>query len=127
MVDRVSKLRKSARCKSGDKNHLGGEYEAGDKMTRSYEWIVRSNRGSGSRASSDPARGHCVHVLDKLFLQNNLKNKRWLSGGRGEHHQDVRTLMFFNDITDLIWTIRRTPGDGQLTDGTTFGDRVSQG
>ena len=116
------------------RNHLGSTYESSAHITRTYQWIVRSNAGTGPRSftgNADPAYGHCVQDLEKLFLQNNFMDERWLSGGRGVENKNVITRNMFrntyetNNALTYTWTVRKTPGDGSRTDGTTFSDRPS--
>lgn len=87
-----------------------------------YQWIVRSNLGSGVRddaQTSDAAFGECVQAKSVVFLQNNHQDNRWLSGGRGSGNEEVVTRNALesdyevNDApTTYQWMVRRSSGSG---------------
>ena len=74
-------------------DHLRSNYEQ-NTVARTYEWIVRSNLGSGAltqKKNKDSAFGQCVQERDQIFLQNNFQKRRWLSGARGNDSEGVIT------------------------------------
>ena len=60
---------------------------------KTYQWIVRSNAGSGlhEELGTDPAYGECVSDLNGIFLQNNWVNSRWPTGSRDGGNKNVET------------------------------------
>jgi hypothetical protein len=85
--------------------------------SKSYEWIVRSTDGSGDRDFVDPNKGSCIGYGDKIILQNNNFNYRWLTGARGGGNNGVYTRDKRNDNemrehVTYEWIIMGTAGDG---------------
>ena len=70
---------------------LGSTYEQRTGVAKTYEWTVRSNASDGKVTSIDPKNGHCVKYGDRLHLQVNNLNNRWLSGGRSGGNNGVVT------------------------------------
>lgn len=70
-------------------NHLENAFERARSLE--YMWQVRSNPGTGNVAEADPRGGQCVDYGDVVWLQIQNMPNRWLSGGRGDDHESVRT------------------------------------
>lgn len=68
----------------------------------SYRWTVRSSAGGGPRGDVDPRQGQCVSLNDKVCLQVNNLDNRWLTGGRDSGNENVWTRDGF-----FLWTITR--------------------
>ena len=91
-----------------------------------YEWIFRSSLGSGDSDASadvDPARGRCVQEHSFVYLQNNNKDHRWMSGGRSAENEQVVTRNALesdyerNGEVSYQWMLRKSVGNGLRTDG----------
>ena len=63
----------------------------------SYQWIVRSSIGDGTRTFPDPKEGDCLQYGDKIYLPVNTLDRRWLTGGRTSGNEVVETRDFFSD------------------------------
>jgi len=106
-------------------NHLVNDHER-LTMATAYQWIVRSNPGTGSRSndlSPDPAYGECVEVLGVIYLQVNFMDNRWLSGARNTNNKDVITQNHLVNDHERItaastyqWIVRKLSGDGGRVD-----------
>ena len=113
------------------RNHLKSDYEKKEDVTWTYQWIVRRTSGTGRRSYVDPAQGKCVQALDTIFLQNNYKDGRWLSGGRfAGGNNDVFTRNSFESdhetkgvIKKYQRIVRLSLGTGIRTDATTAANR----
>jgi len=98
------------------KNYLDGGYEQRDPAK--YRWTVRSESGDGNRDDPDPKSGECIAYNDKIFLQVNTVNNRWLTGGR---NYVVATRDYLLDKQLKVnspyqWIVRSEGGDGRRED-----------
>lgn len=77
------------------------------------EFIIRSNPGNGGRNFPDLRQGRCVEDGDKIHLQANNMDSRWINGSRNGGNIDVysrdmlgseyeRTVAFQN----YVWIVR---------------------
>ena len=98
----------------------------------SYEWIVRTMLGGGSRSRGERMFGSCVMYQDEgidddtpdeaIYLQSNKLDFRWLLGSRALYKDGVESLNFFADTGDFgtsvksnyQWKILRDLGTGAL-------------
>jgi len=99
------------------RNALGSAYE--QSVGRVYKWTVRSNAGNGNLVNVDPRHGRCVKYGDKVHLQANNLNSRWLTGGRGGGNTGVNcrdklssSYERTNVATTYEWIVRSAPGKG---------------
>jgi hypothetical protein len=91
-----------------------------EQTGKSYEWTVRSNVSDGKVTSIDPKNGHCVKYGDRLHLQVNNLNNRWLSGGRSGGNNGVVTRDALGSAYEQTtgaaksyeWIVRSAPGNG---------------
>jgi len=98
------------------KNYLDGGYEQRDPAK--YRWTVRSESGRGDRDYPDPKSGECVAYNDKIFLQVNTINNRWLTGGRGfgNYVVETRDYLLHEQLkvdSPYQWIVRSESGDGR--------------
>lgn len=107
------------------RDKLSSTYES-TTAAESYQWIVRSEVGNGGRVTMDPKNGHCVKYGDKVHLQVNNLDNRWLTGGRGGGNEGVGTRNKLGSnyerttaATAYEWIIRATPGNGVRSDKDT--------
>jgi len=101
------------------KNYLDGGYEQRDPAK--YRWTVRSESGRGDRDYPDPKSGECVAYNDKIFLQVNTINNRWLTGGRGfgNYVVETRDYLLHEQLkvnSPYQWIVRSESGDGRRED-----------
>ena len=94
----------------------------GSPSDTAFQFILRSDLGSGVRSNKDddPAYGKCVQDLSLIYLQSNQNDLLWLSGGRGDENQGVVAGNFNTDVAteaNYQWIIRKSIGDGRLRDG----------
>lgn len=101
---------------------LSSTYES-TTVPETYQWTVRSEVGDdGRRAAMDPKNGQCVKYGDKVHLQANVMDNRWLSGGRGEGNEGVVTRdrlgpdLEKSKPASYEWIIRASPGNGLRSD-----------
>ena len=98
----------------------------------SYEWIVRTMLGGGSRSRGERMFGSCVMYQDDgidddtpdeaIYLQSNKLDFRWLLGSRTLYKDVVESFNFFVDDGDFgasvkpnyQWKILRDLGTGAL-------------
>lgn len=59
------------------------------KSKEQMEFIIRSNVGNGSRDFPDLRKGRCVEDGDKIHLQANNMDSRWINGSRNGANVDV--------------------------------------
>ena len=97
----------------------------GTTVGKTYEWIVRSNVGSGYRTnekSPDPAYGNCVEEHSLVALQNNYIDNRWLSGDRGGDSSVIaqnflKSSYERNTVRNTYgWIMKRSIGSGSRTE-----------
>jgi hypothetical protein len=88
-----------------------------------YQWIIRSDVGSGSlniEDNPDPYQGACVSTEFLVYLQFNVLENRWLSGARSRDHQYVLTRDVSIEQYEYYhyeWMIRfDDSSDGSTTD-----------
>merc|ERR1740136_52157 len=98
------------------KNYLDGGYE--QRHSETYQWTVRSESGDGNRDDPDPKSGDCIAYNDKVFLQVNTINNRWLTGGRGLGNYEVETRDYLlheqlKVDSPYQWIVRSERGDGR--------------
>jgi len=101
------------------RNYLDGGYE--QRHSETYLWTVRSESGDGNRDDPDPKSRDCVAYNDKVFLQVNNLNNRWLTGGRGFENYDVETrnILLYEKLmvnSPYQWIVRSESGDGRRED-----------
>jgi len=94
-------------------------YQQRDSET--YRWIVRSESGDGNIHDPDPRSGDCIAYNDKVFLQVNSINNRWLTGGRGFGNKEVETRNYLvheqlKVDSPYQWIVRSETGDGRRND-----------
>ncbi len=96
--------------KSLDVRSFSGKLGGLDKV----QWTFRSQLGDGSTLAPDPLAGTCVKYGDKVFLQANNEDIKWLSGGRSSGNQMVlpRNHRLDETKSSYQWTVRSSPGDG---------------
>ena len=58
---------------------VGRDYNLDVPDITSYEWIVLSEPGNGSRSTGGSTTGRCVTENDSIYLQVNNVDKRWLT------------------------------------------------
>merc|ERR1712226_868779 len=69
-----------------------------DKETYlNHVWIIRSTGGSGLRTDVDPKDGQCIKYDDKIYIQSNRIDNQWLSGGRNDGNNDVKTRNIYEE------------------------------
>lgn len=97
---------------------LGSVYER-TTGAKTYEWTVRSNAGSGTLTNTDSKNGRCVKYGDKVHLQVNTLNSRWLTGGRGSGNSGVDSRDKLGSAYERTtaaetyeWIVRSAPGKG---------------
>merc|ERR1739844_215673 len=82
--------------------------------------IVRSEAGSGNRFDNDPKEGQCVKHDERIYLQNNFMDSRWLNGSRGKGNEGVLTRDHLRSTYEretvarvYQWTVKKDSGDGR--------------
>lgn len=96
-----------------------------DGALEAFRWTIRSDLNGGVdlpidpsedivRQTPDPMAGSCVKYGDIVYLQNNVQNNLWLSGGNGDVQANDHT--HFGDKTPYQWIVRSVPGSGLRTD-----------
>ncbi|CAB9505981.1 expressed unknown protein [Seminavis robusta] len=110
-----------------DSNADGGvETKAFEEIDKSdldsYVWIVRSTFGSGVHTDKDPALGQCVQNLNRVYLQLNVSEWRWLCGatGAGTVGVDIRNVYDNDELGNhghYEWIMQTTLGNGSDTNG----------
>ena len=100
------------------RNHLGSSYEK-FSVAKAYQWIVRSEAGSGNKLDNDPKEGQCVKDDESIYLQNNFMDSRWLNGSRGKWNKGVTTRDHLGSTYEretvakaYKWTVKKDRGDG---------------
>ncbi|KAL7532368.1 hypothetical protein ACHAWF_004109 [Thalassiosira exigua] len=106
------------------------------KETR-LRWKVRSTTGTGfldEGNNVDPAHGLCVEKLNKIYLQATIREKLWLSGGRGSGQALVCMRNIFSEEYEkkahsaYEWIVRKDdPGVGTVEDGSYHAVAIASG
>lgn len=83
----------------------------------SYQWIIRSEAGTGDRDFSDPKAGDDLIYGEEIYLQNNYADNFWFRGHTVKnrvylqnHHISAYEQNTVREVYVLI--VRSTPGNG---------------
>jgi hypothetical protein len=107
------------------RDHLSSSYEL-KNAEKTYKWTARSTAGTGTRTNSnnqDPGHGACIEELSLIFLQANLLDNRWLSGGRytladneGVFVRNRLSSEYEQAENPYEWIVRKSSGTGSRSD-----------
>jgi len=84
-----------------------------------FKWIIKSDLGSGALNEGDNKMTKIVSYGDKILLQSNSTNDRFLSGGRGsyaldnasEDNQQVYSVSSKDVDYGIFWIIKKNKND----------------
>jgi len=104
LLNKFSTNRRLSGNRSGNDSVFTKDYLDSSEQTvkKTYQWIIRSEPGTGGVSYLDPKKDICAKYGDMIYIQNTDVNNKWLSGVRTASNEGVVTRDYLDGYEQTV-------------------------